>query len=453
MRFARWGCCPTGVPPTAPPPPPPAPLDYALTIELVASKDINPDPRGRPSPLRVHVHVGPRDPRFGELGFASAFAPEGGPSAGDAAGEPAGTAVLAPGGRETLALRAPVDAGWVTVSAAYREPWSALWTTGTRVDTSEPVRLVATLDAASVAIATDPGARDVSRADRPLWAEGMLLGPHHFQQQERFLTGASARGVRVNGPWPFGFATLVIDESALAEGVVKLESAAGLFSDGTPFSLPDDAPLPDPLAIDADARGRLVSLALPRLDGDAKDFAERREGGSFARYVIDDLAVDDRHTPDLESEETLFVGRLWTRLTLEGPGDAAFHTLPLARVIERREDGTVRLESAFSCCALTLSGTAPIRRLAEEITGLLGQRAAEIAAKVGRPDAADGAQVSLFLLLQSINRARALLRHLLTVDGLHPESPLPRARPARRRARDADHARAPRGRVRALRAP
>lgn len=262
----------------------------------------------------------------------------------------------------------------------------------------------------------------MNRDARPLWAEGMLLGPHHFQQQERFLLGASRHVARLCGPWPFGFATLEIDEAALAEGVVALRSLSGLFSDGTPFALPVDAPLPEPLPLEADARGRLVSLSLPRVDGDGKDFAERAANGSFARYLIDDLAVQDRHTPDLDSEETLFVGRLWTRLTLEGPGDGAFHTLPVARVLERRDDGTVLLDPGFSCCALTLGGSVPIRRLVSELSGLLGQRAAEIAARVGRPDAADRAQVTLFLLLQTINRAHALLRHLLRVDGLHPEA-------------------------------
>ena len=262
----------------------------------------------------------------------------------------------------------------------------------------------------------------MSRADRPLWAEGMLLGPHHFQQQERFLIDRSALETRLCGPWPFGFATLEIDETALADGVVALRSLSGLFSDGTPFSLPADAPLPEPLAIGSDARGKLVSLVLPRLDGDDKDFAEHPGPGTFARYLIDDLAVQDRHTPGLDSEETLFVGRLWTRLSIAGPGDSAFHTLPIARVLERREDGTVLLDPGFSCCALTLGGSAPIRRLVREIAGLLGQRAAEIAARVGRPDAGDSAQVTLFLLLQTINRAHALLRHLLEVDGLHPEA-------------------------------
>lgn len=262
----------------------------------------------------------------------------------------------------------------------------------------------------------------MSRDDRPLWSEGMLLGPHHFQQQERFLLGRAARAARLDGVWPYGFVTLELDEAALAEGTVALLSASGLFSDGTPFALPEDAPLPTPLAIDDEARGKLVSLALPRLDGDDKDFAESAEPGRFARYLIADLAVPDRHTPELESEETLFVGRLWTRLTLEGPGEAAFHTLPIARVVERRANGTVALDGAFSCCARALGGTAPVRRLVEELLALLAQRASEIAARVGRPDAADSAQVTLFLLLQTINRARALLRHLVDVDGLHPET-------------------------------
>jgi len=132
--------------PAPPPPAPPPPAVYPLAVRVVADADINPDPSGRPSPLRLLVHADEQDPRVARRSFADVFGA--GPGATASAGTqdvppPLTALVIAPGQTERLARSRPASARWVTVSGAYREPWSAVWTATVEVAATGPVRLVA----------------------------------------------------------------------------------------------------------------------------------------------------------------------------------------------------------------------------------------------------------------------------------------------------------------------
>ncbi len=249
----------------------------------------------------------------------------------------------------------------------------------------------------------------------------MFLGPQHFQQHDRFLLNTMALLARGMGIWAHGLIEYEIDAAALNEGRFALTHISGLFSDGTPFDLPRDGELPAPLMIDGDCRDTIVSLAIPFEDQQGKDVAEERSSSSFSRYVMGDRLVSDRHSPDSDSEETVFTAALWARLTLAGDEQAAFHTLPLARISERREDDRVVLDERFYPCAMTLQASAPLTSLVRELHGLVNQRATDQAGKIGTATASDSSQLNQLLLLQILNRVRPLLRHLGDAVSTHPE--------------------------------
>jgi len=128
-------------------PSPPPPTDYLLAITLSATPDINPDASGRASPLRLHVYAGERDPGFGDLGFDAVF----GTGAASGTGPtPLDTLVVAPGQSVELALTPDTRAVWVTIAAAYREPWSAIWSESVRVDGSGTARVRVELERATL---------------------------------------------------------------------------------------------------------------------------------------------------------------------------------------------------------------------------------------------------------------------------------------------------------------
>ncbi len=249
----------------------------------------------------------------------------------------------------------------------------------------------------------------------------MLLGPHHFQQQDRFLLNTISAVSALSSPYPYGLTTITIDESALSEGRFSLLACSGYFADGTPFTLPEQGPLPAPVDVSVDEGGKVISLGLPFESHSVKDVAEKTGRESFARYLLRDEKIADRHSPDSDSEETVFTAELWTRLLLSESDQTAFYTIPLVKVKNIRDDGTVVLDDQFFPCAATLSASAGINRLCKEILALLTQRASDLAGRLGRPDTGDVTQLTQFFLLQIINRVKPLFEHIVATPNLHPE--------------------------------
>jgi len=261
----------------------------------------------------------------------------------------------------------------------------------------------------------------VNKNNRTAWTEGMFLGPQHFQQHDRFVLNAMAGLARQQGVFSYGFVECEIDSNALAEGKFSLTSVKGLFADGTPFSLPEDDELPDPIDISSETQNQVVSLAIPYDIHADKDIAEQKSQESFSRYLLKDQTITDRHSPDSNGEETVFTAGLWTRLVLDNTDQSAYHTIPIARIVERRDDDSVVLDPNFYPCAAALPASAPLLAVCKDIHGMLHQRATELAGRLGTPNASDTSQLVQFLLLQMINRYKPLLKHIVEAESDHPE--------------------------------
>ena len=262
----------------------------------------------------------------------------------------------------------------------------------------------------------------MQKNNRTLWTEGMFLGPQHFQQHDRFLLHTVSLLVQGMGQHAYGLIDYELNAGALAQGKFALNRVSGIFPDGTPFQLPDDGDLPEPLLISSDNRDVVVCLALPFADQQEKDAVEQRQGDSFSRYVIGDRVVSDRFSPDSSGEETVFTAALWSRLVLSDENNTAFHTIPLARISEKRDDDSVILDKNFYPCAMALSGSEPLQTICSDLTGLVSQRAADLASRIGRATAGDSSQLSQLLMLQSLNRAKPLIKHLSESASTHPET-------------------------------
>ena len=56
----------------------------------------------------------------------------------------------------------------------------------------------------------------MSWSKKVVWSEGMFLQPQHFQQQDRYFERALENRAGEIATYPWGFAHLAVDESALA---------------------------------------------------------------------------------------------------------------------------------------------------------------------------------------------------------------------------------------------
>src|SRR5215813_4143612 len=82
-----------------------------------------------------------------------------------------------------------------------------------------------------------------------VWSEGMYLGPHHFQAQNRYFEDSIQFATGSLWSQGYGFSACRLDTDALRNGTVVLLEARGLFEDGLTFDMPESDPAPEPRSI------------------------------------------------------------------------------------------------------------------------------------------------------------------------------------------------------------
>jgi type VI secretion system protein ImpJ len=257
---------------------------------------------------------------------------------------------------------------------------------------------------------------------RVLWSEGLFLRPQHFQQQERFLENLLERRARGLRSYGWGFETLEIDEGAAAIGSIGLRQASGVLPDGTVFSLPaDDAP-PAPLAIRTDhAKDSLVYLGVvterPGVPNATLDEQDRHSAFRFGSAAVD-VVDSNQGFPD---PAPLQLGGLRLQLLPAAELSGAYSAMPVARIVERRADGQVILDRDFVGPSLSANDCGLLRGYLGELRGLLSQRIDALSGRMANPGRGGVAEIAEFLLLQTVNRASALVEHLANLPRLHPE--------------------------------
>ena len=254
--------------------------------------------------------------------------------------------------------------------------------------------------------------------NRVAWQEGMFLRAQHFQQQDRWVEFQVRGSAGMLSPYSWGLSTLSIARDLLGTGRLAVSSAAGLFDDGTPFSLPGEAPLPPPLSVPETARNVLAYLAAPLWQPGAAEFGFEEEEGRFRAVRFESY---DTHTGSTEPAE-LQVGQLRLRYLLGTDDRSGYVCLPFARVVEVTADRRVVLDDGWIPPALTCTAVVPLAALLVEMSGMLGQRSEALAARLTAIGLKSNTEIADFLLLQSVNGWRALFGHFATSGMLHPES-------------------------------
>lgn len=254
--------------------------------------------------------------------------------------------------------------------------------------------------------------------NRVVWQEGMFLRAQHFQQQDRWLEQSLRAGTLALRAYPWGIAGMLVDRDLLATGRFALTSAAGIFEDGTSFAIPTETDHPAPLDLPETTRNAIIYLAVPVRQLGAIEVAA--QGDSDGRYVLRDFEAYDTHSTTPQTAD-LQVGRLRLRYMLETDDRAGYLCIGLARVVEVATDRRVTLDERWIAPALLCAATPPLAGLIAELSGMLNQRGEALAARMTAPGQRGVAEVSDFLLLQSVNRWQKLLEHWAGSGNLHPE--------------------------------
>lgn len=257
--------------------------------------------------------------------------------------------------------------------------------------------------------------------NKVIWSEGMFLRTQHFQQLDRYLeklVRGRVEGVRAHS---WGLLAVEINRDLLAIGKFALTRCRGVFEDGTPFSIPEDAEPPPPLDLPENTRDCLVYLVLPARQPGAVEVAAG-DTETVARYGAVEYEAADT-IAGAESTAQIQVGTLRLRYALETSERAGHVCLGLARITEVRPDRAVLLDDRYIAPCLNCAAQPPLAGFLAELQGLLHHRGEALAARVAAPGAKGVAEVADFLLLQAVNRYEPLLAHFQAEAGvLHPEA-------------------------------
>jgi type VI secretion system protein ImpJ len=260
----------------------------------------------------------------------------------------------------------------------------------------------------------------MSSYNKVIWTEGLFLQPQHFQQQDRYFERYVESRCHGLTPHSWGFLDIELEQDFLAIGKFALRRAAGVFPDGTPVRMPDDDPLPAPLAVGTQVRDQIVYLAVP-LRGAAPLEAERAGGpDGLVRHDVRELETRDATSASSDTA-VVEVGNLKTRFLLASEVTDAYACLPLAHIVESKTDNRVVLDDKFIPTVLHARAASRLDAFLRELHGLLHHRGDTLGGRAAATARGASAEIADFLMLQAINRFEPLVAHCAEAGVLHPE--------------------------------
>lgn len=260
----------------------------------------------------------------------------------------------------------------------------------------------------------------MSARNRVVWNEGLFIKPQHFQQQQRNLEYQIEERISSVSRYLYGITSMTLNAEYLSFGRIALDSVSGVMPDGTVFKIPQEDMPPEALeVIDGSAANQVVYLAIP-LRSDAITEVSWPDHAGSGRYVSASREVRDIHTYQGDTA-SIDVSPVCLKLMLDSEDRSAYASIAIAKILEKRPDGSVLLDENFIPCHLNVGGVSALSRLIGELAGLMRERARNIAQRIGSPSQGGVADVSDFMLLQSLNRMQPQLQHLSNLRSLHPE--------------------------------
>ncbi len=257
--------------------------------------------------------------------------------------------------------------------------------------------------------------------NKVMWTEGMFLQPQHFQQQDRFIGRQIEARLAASSAWPWGFVSLQWDDAALLQGRLMLIAARGVLPDGLAFAIPADDAAPPAWEVPPDVRDERIVLAVAQSrPGVTESDVEGAATAMPARWRVADIEAADIHAASLRAAPVQ-IGRLNLRLMRERDVNDGYVALGAIRVLERRADGRVVIDTAHVPPLLHAPASVVLDGYLREVHGMLHQRGEALAARLAQPGRAGTGEIVDFLLLQVINRHQPLFLHLQRLPLLHPE--------------------------------
>lgn len=264
----------------------------------------------------------------------------------------------------------------------------------------------------------------MNELSRVVWSEGMHLGPHHFQAQNRYFENL------VRFTWtslsyaPWGFAGIQLDAEALRNGLLRVIHAKGVFPDGLVFLVPDPDAAPPERPIQPvfpptrDSLDIYLAVAPAAEHGPNCDLEGSSEN---LRYRAQTTEVADELTGQDVKPIRFAVKNLQLMVASEISGRQA---MPLAR-IRRDASGHYTQDEKFIPPSMNLQASPYLAGILHRLVEMLEEKAKsmvrpkDLAASTVAGFSIEGISNAWFL--HCVNSALGPLRHLMSTKSAHPE--------------------------------
>ncbi len=255
------------------------------------------------------------------------------------------------------------------------------------------------------------------------WYEGMFLSPQHLQAADRHTLRRLQETEEWYHPFAWGLRSIELDQAALANFMVDLQSCEARFPDGTHLSIPKDAtvaplPLRDALA---SAASTTVYLAVPplRLGQINADKDSSVHGPRFW--------TEEEDCPDENGSEGVAIAfrRPRARLLLETDDRSDFVTLPLVRIVASTQAAAPpQIAPAFIPPLLVIEAWPWLRRqvtaVARRMRGKIDNLADQMVARKINFDSQVPGDAERILKLTVLNGIQTRLAVMASTAGLTP---------------------------------
>jgi type VI secretion system protein ImpJ len=267
----------------------------------------------------------------------------------------------------------------------------------------------------------------MSRYRRVVWAEGMLLTPHHFQQLDNYHEQSLNSRFASAAPYNWGVLDLQVNRESIANGYFDLVQCRAVMPDGLMINMPEIEQAPPPRPVEghfdmADERLH-VYLAVPAKRAGAINFqSPGANGGQMVRYLQDAGVVPDETTGDNERQIAFARGNV--RLLFADELREGYSSIKIAELL-RTATGQLALSENWIPPALNVSASPWLVNMLRQLVEILITKSTTLSEQ--RRQRAAGladfttSEAGIFWLLHTVNSAIPELAHFFRTHPIHPE--------------------------------
>lgn len=262
----------------------------------------------------------------------------------------------------------------------------------------------------------------MSASHRPIWSQGLALGPQHFQAQDRYYESALDARLTAIEPYGWGIIDARIKSNQLAAGQLALEKLIAVWPDGT-FVAADDANggLPPSRSL-----GEVMGHSQQSLDvfvGIRRSRGSQATYGSVpgkSRFLVTKVKMPDERGEAEELDVEVAHPNVVVFLGAEDRDD--YDCIKVAEVM-RGEAGTFAVVDTYVPPLTRASGSpfviSALRRL---LSAMHTRRSTLLAARREKGTSVQyhASDITRFLLLNALNQKLPVLEHFVEAGDCHP---------------------------------